>query len=148
MPRCLFFWWFWGIHGQVALSALGSSYACPTAFITFCPSWRLHRIQFHQRGPTCSLPEWLGLQPSGLYRFRRTSRSVFTPSLGTGISWLPLGPPELGWHLVFRLANPLDTWYWFRGQLHITYSIGRGLLAGRLVRAVGQSGGLLHCHQV
>ena len=37
-----------GIYGQVAVSALGLSCACPTAFITFCPSWRLQRIQFHR----------------------------------------------------------------------------------------------------
>ena len=41
------------------MSALGSSCACPTAFITFCPSWRLQRIQFHRHvQPAPSLNGW------------------------------------------------------------------------------------------
>ena len=48
-----------GINGQVAVSALGSSCAWPTAFITFCPSWCLQRIQFHRHvQPAPSLNGW------------------------------------------------------------------------------------------
>ena len=48
-----------GINGQVAVSALGSSCACPTAFITFCPWWRLQHIQFHRHvQPAPSLNGW------------------------------------------------------------------------------------------
>ena len=32
-----------GINGQVAMSALGSGCACPTAFIGHCPLWRIQK---------------------------------------------------------------------------------------------------------
>ena len=65
----------------------------------------------------CSLPEWLGLQPSGLYWVRRTSYSVVTPSTGAIASWLS----------VLRLKNPVGT----GGRLgvnaiHATYTTGMG----------------------
>ena len=126
------------------MSALGSGGACPTAFITFCPKWRLQRIQFIRRVPACSLPEWLVLRPLGLYRLGRTSRSVVTLSPGASISWLPFGPPGSSWHVVLRPKTPAGTGCRFGGQVHTTYSRECGLLAGRLVGAVGQPAGLLH----
>ena len=74
-----------GINGHAAMSALGSGCACPTAVIAHGPQWRFRRIQVRWRVRASSLPEWFGLLASGLYRVRRTSWSVVTPSPGARV---------------------------------------------------------------
>ena len=117
-----------GINGQVAVSALGSSCACPTAFITFCPSWRLQRIQFHRHvqpapspnGWGCDLQDsiWLGVHPG--------QWSLLHQVLLLAGSHLAL--PGSGWLSVLRLKNPVGTGCRFGvNAIHTTYSKGRGL---------------------
>ena len=45
---------------RFAMSALGSGYACPTAFIAHCPRWRIQRTQVNCRIPALTCPEWMG----------------------------------------------------------------------------------------
>ena len=49
-----------GINGPVAMSALGSGCACPTAFVAHCPRRRIQRAQVLWRVPALTCPEWLG----------------------------------------------------------------------------------------
>ena len=111
------------INGQVAVSALGSSCACPTAFITFCPSWRLQRIQFHRHvQPAPSLNGWgCDLQDStssGVHpgQWSLLHQALFVISWGSwaskklsGGSLLDLSklqdPRTLGYSLIFGLYS-------------------------------------------
>ena len=49
-----------GINGQLALSALGSSCACPTAFTANCPCQRIQHTQVLWQVPALTYPEWMG----------------------------------------------------------------------------------------
>ena len=74
-----------GINGQVALSASGSSCACPTAFTAHCPCQRIQRTQILWQVPALTCPEWMGCDRQdsiglGLYRFRRRCWSRVIPS--------------------------------------------------------------------
>ena len=114
-----------GINGQVAVSALGSSCACPTAFITFCSSWRLQRIQFHRHvQPAPSLNGWgCDLQVSSGLGVHPGQWSLLHQVLLLARSHLAL--PGSGWLSVLRLKNLVGTGCRARG--------GVGLCTWRLV---------------
>ena len=81
------------------MSALGSSCACPTAFITFCPSWRLQRIQFHRHvQPAPSLNGWgCDLQDSIGLGVHPGQWSLLHPVLLLAGTHVPPPPPGSGW---------------------------------------------------
>ena len=98
-----------GINGQGAVSALGSSCACPTAFIAFCPSWRLQHIQFHRHvQPAPSPNDWgCDLQDSTGLGVHPGQWSLLHPVLLLAGTHLAL--PGSGWMSVLRLKNPVGT---------------------------------------
>ena len=52
-----------GINGQVAMSALGSSCACPTTFTAHCPCQCIQRTHVLWQVPALTCPEWMGSDP-------------------------------------------------------------------------------------
>ena len=121
--------WLGGIGGQVAVSALGSSCACPTAFITFCPSWCLQRIQSHRHVQRAPSPNGWGcdLQDSIELGVHPGQWSLLHQVLVLAGSHLAL--PGSGWLSVLRLKTPVGTGCRLgsvRGQCN-TYNIQQGM---------------------
>ena len=112
------------------MSSLGSGCACPTAFIAHRSRRRFQHIQILWRVPALSLPEWLGLRSSKLYRIRCTCWSEVTPSPGALRAGSHLALPHSGYFVVLRLKNPI---------------LGSGCLVRESITHNIQQGGVVFC---
>ena len=94
-----------GLHGPHWAPAAPA----PQLFIAHCPRWCFQRIQVLWRVPALSLPKWLGVRSSRLYRIRRACASEVTPSPGALRAGSHLALPGSGYFVVLRLNNPVGS---------------------------------------